>query len=129
MSVRSTSCPESCFFYSWKIPWKLSLREIDFSNLLQVQLYSNRSKWCIFFFDFSKNLEISILTLSWQKFLSYINQTIDLRCRSVDWLLYYRGLIHESVKEHLKNSAFGAFIQAKIKDFDLKSLFWFSKDS
>lgn len=30
------------------------------------------------------------LTLSWQKFLSYRNQTIDLRYRSEEWFLYHR---------------------------------------
>ena len=38
------------------------------------------------------------LTLSWRRPLSYRNQTIDLRSKSVDWFLYDNGLSHERVK-------------------------------
>ena len=39
------------------------------------------------------------LTLSWQRPLSYRNQTIDLLLRkSVDWFLYDNGLSQETVK-------------------------------
>ena len=38
------------------------------------------------------------LTLSWQRLLSYRNQSIDLLCKSVDWFLYDNGLRHERVK-------------------------------
>ena len=38
------------------------------------------------------------LTLSWQRSLSYRNQFIDLVCKSIDWLLYYRDLYCERIK-------------------------------
>ena len=38
------------------------------------------------------------LTLSWQRSKSYRNHLIDLLCKSVDWLLYYRDLRHKRVK-------------------------------
>ena len=39
-----------------------------------------------------------LLTLSWQRLLSYSNQSIDLQSTSVDWFLYDNGLRHERVK-------------------------------
>ena len=38
------------------------------------------------------------ITLSWRRFLSYRNQSIDLLCKSMDWFLYDRDLCHERVK-------------------------------
>ena len=38
------------------------------------------------------------LTLSWRRPLSYRNQSIDLLCKSMDWLRYDNGLRHERVK-------------------------------
>ena len=38
------------------------------------------------------------LTLSWQRPLSYRNQSTDLLCKSLDWFLYDNGLRHERVK-------------------------------
>ena len=35
------------------------------------------------------------LTLSWRRQLSYRNQSIDLRSKSMDWFLYDSGLRHE----------------------------------
>ena len=40
----------------------------------------------------------STLTLSWRRPLSYRNQSIDLRSKSIDWFLYDNGLRHERVK-------------------------------
>ena len=37
------------------------------------------------------------LTLSWGRPLSYRNQSIDLRGKSMDWFLYDNGLSHERV--------------------------------
>ena len=41
------------------------------------------------------------LTLSWQRPISYRNQSIDLLCKSMDWFLYDIGLPRERVKRHL----------------------------
>ena len=38
------------------------------------------------------------LTLSWRKFLSYRNQSIDLFCKSMNQFLYNRNLRHERFK-------------------------------
>ena len=37
------------------------------------------------------------LTLSWRRFLSYRDQSIDLRGKSMDWFLYDKDLCHEKV--------------------------------
>ena len=37
------------------------------------------------------------LTFSWQRLLSYRNQSIDLLSKSMDWFLYDNGLRHERV--------------------------------
>ena len=41
------------------------------------------------------------LTLSWRRPLSYRNQSIYLRSKSMDWFLYDNGLLHERVKRKL----------------------------
>ena len=38
------------------------------------------------------------LTFSWRRPLSYRNQSTDLRCTSMDWVLYDRDLLHERVE-------------------------------
>ena len=37
------------------------------------------------------------LNLSWRRYLAYRNQSIDLQNKSIDWLQYYRNLLHEKV--------------------------------
>ena len=44
---------------------------------------------------------INMYWLSWRRFLSYRNQTIDLLCKSMDWLIYDWISRHERVKEIL----------------------------
>ena len=39
------------------------------------------------------------LTLSWRSYLSYRNQSIGLLCKSMDWVLYDRDLLHERINE------------------------------
>ena len=46
----------------------------------------------------SKRVYCCLLTLSWQRPLSYWNQSIDFLCKSMDWFLYDNGLRHERVK-------------------------------
>ena len=38
------------------------------------------------------------LTLSWWRSISYRNQSIDLKSKSMDWFLYDIGLLHEMIK-------------------------------
>ena len=38
------------------------------------------------------------LTLSWQRSLSYRNQSIDLPCKSMDWFLYDRDYVMKELK-------------------------------
>ena len=52
------------------------------------------------------------LTLSWRRPVSYRNQSIDLRSKSMNWFLYDIGLRHERVKNNF-------FV---IMDLDLSSL-------
>ena len=42
---------------------------------------------------------VNRLTLSWQRPLSYRNQSIDLQSKSLDWFLYDNSLRHERVKQ------------------------------
>ena len=46
---------------------------------------------------------IKELSLSWKKFLSYRNQSIDLLCKSMDWFLYDRDLRYEIVNIDVPN--------------------------
>ena len=46
---------------------------------------------------FRDNLHTFPLTLLWRRLLSYRNQFIDLRSKSMDWFLYDNGLRHERV--------------------------------
>ena len=39
------------------------------------------------------------LTLSWQRWIPYRNQSIDLQNKSIDWFLYDRDLRHERLKD------------------------------
>ena len=41
---------------------------------------------------------VSLLTLSRRRPISYKNQSIDLRSKSMDWFLYDNGLCHKRVK-------------------------------
>ena len=43
------------------------------------------------------DLKMSFLPLSWQRSLSYRNQSIDLLSKSLDWFLYDKDLRHERV--------------------------------
>ena len=42
-------------------------------------------------------LTLNPLTLSWRRFVSYINQFIALQSKSMDWFLYDKDLQHERV--------------------------------
>ena len=57
-----------------------------------------------------------ILTLSWRGLLSYRNQSINLRCKSMDWFLYDNGLRYERVKQfgeykYLRNFPFRVYLK------------------
>ena len=54
------------------------------------------------FFD---KIQWFFLTLSRRKSLSYRNQSIDLKRKSMEWFLYGKNLCHERVKEHQKAGA------------------------
>ena len=43
------------------------------------------------------------LTLSWHRFLSHRNQSIDFQNKSIDWSLYDSGLRHERVNRYIQN--------------------------
>ena len=42
--------------------------------------------------------QLTLLTFSWLRSLSYRNQSTDLQFKSMDWFLYGRDLGHERVK-------------------------------
>ena len=60
----------------------------------------------------------SKLTLSWQRPLSYRNQSIDLFCKSKDWFLYDKDLRHERVKKIDTSSCTFSFLQSAILQKD-----------
>ena len=60
----------------------------------------------------SKIQKTTKLTLSWRRPISYRNQSIDFRSKSMDWFLYYIGLRHERVNH-----------QVQINKPDLKRIF------
>ena len=56
------------------------------------------------------------LTLSWRRFLSYRNQSVDLLRQSMGWFLYDKGLRHERVKGLTSN------------EYNVKDSFDFAKE-
>ena len=66
---------------------------------------------------FGNWLKKDLLTLAWQRFLSYRNQSINLQSISWDWFLYDRDLRHESVKSSIKRKN---MISLRISLFDQK---------
>ena len=67
------------FFRYFKLVW------IIFYQKFFCYIWDESINWFIF------------LALSWQRSLSYRNQSIDLQSQSVDWFLYDRDLRHERV--------------------------------
>ena len=61
---------------------------------------------------------IKALTLSLQMFLSYRNQSIDLRSKSIDWNLYDKGLRHERVNQHLYPRHFRGVFRTQSNIYD-----------
>ena len=55
---------------------------IQWKNRVQIFFASFYNTW--------KN-NLKALTLSWRRFLSYRNQSIDLQYKSMDWFLYHRN--------------------------------------
>ena len=63
--------------------------------------------------------------LSWRRSLSYRNQFIDLLCKSMDWFLYDRDLLHERAKMY-KMGIFaenGSMPLSKIAGIFMKRMF------
>ena len=51
----------------------------------------------IWFEEEKTSVEKEDLTVSWQRFLSYRNQSTDLHGKSMEWFLYVKDLLHENV--------------------------------
>ena len=49
--------------------------------------------------DICEFSRLSFLTVSRQRPISYINQSVDLQSKSMDWFLYNIGLRRETVKK------------------------------
>ena len=82
----------STTFFVWFFKQNVShLYSINWSNFIN---------WLSLFFEIWSICALQLLlTLSWQRPLSYRNQTIHLLPKSVDWFLYDNGLRHERVKQ------------------------------
>ena len=76
------------------------------------------------------NDEMTHLTLSWRRPLSYRNQSIYLLCKSMDWFLYDNGLRHERVKYvialHFLLGFFGGIPRAELINKYIYKKYWYS---
>ena len=75
-----------------------------FSGTIKLKEHAQKKKkklLMIFIVSFKHDISI---TLSWQRSLSYRNQSIDLLCKSIGWFLYDRDLRHEKVSKCFKKS-------------------------
>ena len=76
----------------------------SFSDLFLFVYWFHNLEWHFFYKQFLfqvatlMNSLSESLTLSWRRLLSYRNQSIDLRSKSMDWFLYDNGFRHERVK-------------------------------
>ena len=82
---------------------------LDFEKMKAIaKVYTTKMEWSIQeavylimseFWLWKTFPNVMFLTLSWRRPLSYRNQSIDLRSKSMDWFLYDIGLRHEMVKQ------------------------------
>ena len=75
------------------------------------------SLFLLFLNIFLENILHNLLTLSWQRPLSYKNQSIDLLCKSMNWFLYDNDLRHERVKS---NAAYFLRVPFIVKNASLR---------
>ena len=54
------------------------------------------------------------LTFSWRRSLSYENQSIDLRTKSMDWFLYDNGFRHERVNGKISQKVWKSFVDVPL---------------
>ena len=71
---------------------------------LLITFYKTQSQWANLefratFVDVFHEKTSFFLSLSWRRFLSYRNQSVDLQSKSLNWLLYDRDSRHEKVKQ------------------------------
>ena len=94
------------FFFTFFPSNLISLSHLEFHNEIVRERYQKPTRLevlvflCEIFRDCFKWKHC--LTLSWRRPLSYRNQPIDLRSKSMDWFLYDNGLRHERVN-HLQS--------------------------
>ena len=88
-------------------PFMSAEKKIAFIHLVRLwslgQASSCRYKVCdhLLTFCLQKRIAYFSLTISWRRPLSYRNQSIDFRSKSMDWFLYDNGLRHERVNTSL----------------------------
>ena len=89
-----------------KIPMKYFRKKTPSQSLLQKNHFSIINIWQDQkYASVTKNLHLAwesateLLILSWQRSLSYRNQSINLLWKSMDWFLYDKDLRHERVKK------------------------------
>ena len=70
----------------WNLSWTAFVND-EKGNHILVSLPLNLSMYTL-----------PCLNLSWQRFLSYRNQSIDFQRKSMDWFLYDRDIHHEGLK-------------------------------
>ena len=84
---------------------RLSMNCLTINWMNSVYKHRHLIEKICFTFTLSNNHTVNIkapLTLSWRKSISYRNQSIDLLCKSMDWILYDNSLRHERVKPRLQ---------------------------
>ena len=81
----------------------------------QSKIHQSNQKWMHFVNWLIKWFKDQVqLTLSWWRPLSYRNQSIDLRSKSMDCFLYDNGIRHERIKEFFSYFVFYAFALSKL---------------
>ena len=107
-SMKKTPSPHDNFWFFSQHPntYLDSLPFIYYLKHFFTRLYRNwRSQYKhsnvkISVTEYEKNTWKTYLTFSWRRPLSYRNQSIDLRSKSMDWFLFNNGLRQERVKKN-----------------------------
>ena len=114
--IRIKTLQTNCFNKAYHAWMKEFIPEFKFgSSYLPYQVFNGKITWLctlnrkhvcfeifvtallmpVFFIFQTSLIKMLILTLSWRRPLSYGNQSIDLRRKSIDWFLYDNGLRQE----------------------------------
>ena len=69
----------------------------NITKMLTAWIFNEKNLWADLWTKNHNKKKRFSLTLSWQKFLTHRNQSIDLQIKLMDWFLYDRDICHERV--------------------------------